>query len=168
MEHDRNPSRWQARLPVAGLATVGLCIAAYLASVQTGLLPAAWDPIFGSASAARVLHSALSRALPVPDALLGAIGYAVEIAADLAGGSERWRTHPWIVLGFGAVALAMALVGLGLVVVQAAVVHAGCTLCLASALISIAVAVIVFTEGEVQAALGPATAALGRRILRWR
>ncbi len=148
-----DPSRWSARIPVAGLALIGFAIAAYLAAYQIGLLAAPWDPLFGAASAERVLHSALARALPLPDAALGAVGYAVEIAADLAGGRRRWLTHPWLVLVFGCIALGMALVGLALIVVQIAVVHAAGTLCLASAVISVGVAGTVAIEGEVQAAL---------------
>ncbi len=149
-----DPSRWSARLPVAGLALIGFCVSVYLAAYQVGLLPAPWDPLFGAASAERVLHSALARALPVPDAAVGALGYAVEIALDLAGGRRRWRTRPWLVLAFGCVVAALALVGVALVLVQIAVVHAGCTLCLGSALVSVGVAGTVAIEGEVQAALG--------------
>lgn len=148
-----DPSRWRARLPLAALAAGGVIVSAYLACVQLGIVSAAWDPLFGSASSARVLHSALSRALPVPDAALGAVGYAVELALELSGGAHRWRTHPWLVLAFGAVAAAMGLVGAALVVVQAAIVRAGCTLCLASAFLSMAVVAWAAASGEVEAAL---------------
>lgn len=147
-----SPSRWTARLPVAALASVGFAIAAYLTACQLGLA-APWDPIFGPAGSERVLHSALARALPVPDAALGMLGYAAELVADLAGGGRRWRTHPWLVLLFGAVVAGLALVGLALIGVQVFVVHSGCTLCLASALLSIGIAGTVAVEGEVQAAL---------------
>ncbi len=148
----RDPSRWSERLAVAALAAAGLAISIYLAAYQLGAVAAPWDPVFGPASSARVLHSALSRALPIPDAALGAIAYAVELAADLAGGSDRWRRRPWLVLVFGAISAGLALVGVALLVVQAAVVRAGCALCACSALLSIAVAFTVAAGGEVQAA----------------
>ncbi len=164
----REPSRWSERLAVAAAAAAGLAISLYLAAYQLGAVAAPWDPLFGPASSARVLHSALSRALPLPDAAVGAIVYAVEIAADLAGGSDRSRTHPWIALAFGAIVAALALVGLSLIVVQAAVVRAGCTLCLCSALISIGVAIAVAAGGEVQAAFRVAWAAHEGRAESWR
>jgi uncharacterized membrane protein len=164
----REPSRWDRRLPVAFAAAAGLAISVYLAAYQLGAIAAPWDPVFGPASSARVLHSALSRALPLPDAALGAIAYAVELAADLAGGGERWRTHPWLVLAFGAVVAGLATVGASLVVVQAAVVRAGCTLCLCSALLSIGIAIAVGVGGEVQAALRAAGSAHEARAESWR
>lgn len=164
----RDPSRCRGRLWIAAAAAAGLAISVYLAAVQLGAAGAPWDPLFGSASSARVLHSALARALPVPDAALGAAGYAAELAADLAGGAGRWRTHPLVVLGFGAIVAAMALVGAALIVVQAAVVRAGCTLCLCSALLSIGVAIAVARGGEVQAAFRVARAERRGRAEAWR
>ncbi len=56
--------------------------------------------------------------------------------------------------------------GVALVVVQIAVVHAGCTLCLVSALVSVGVAGTVAVEGEVQAALRVVRAGWARRHAR--
>src|SRR5512140_3248881 len=153
------PSRWSERLPVAVAAAAGLAISLYLAAYQLGAVAAPWDPLFGPASSARVLHSALSRALPLPDAAVGAIAYAAELAADLVGGDERWRTHPWIVLAFGAIAAALALAGASLVVLQAAVVRAGCARGRCAALLS---------SGAVQAAFRVVSAAHRRRAETWR
>ncbi|HEX9051431.1 MAG TPA: vitamin K epoxide reductase family protein [Anaeromyxobacter sp.] len=164
----RGLSRWRERSAVAIAAAAGLALSVYLAAYQLGAVAAPWDPLFGPASSARVLHSALSRALPLPDAAAGAIGYAAELAADLAGGRDRWRTHPWLVLAFGAIVAALALVGATLVVVQAAIVRAGCTLCLCSALLSIGVAIAVAAGGEVQAAFRVARAAHEGRAESWR
>jgi uncharacterized membrane protein len=137
------------RAVIAGLALAGLAIAVYLTLYQLGIVPTVWEPFFGDGSR-RVLHSPISRLLPVPDASLGAMGYLVEIVTDLIGGRERWRTAPKTVLFFGAVAGAMALFGLLLAAAQAFWLRAGCTLCLASAGISIGIAVLAW--GEVTAA----------------
>jgi uncharacterized membrane protein len=133
------------RVLIAGLALAGLAIAAYLTLYQLGIVPTVWEPFFGDGSR-RVLHSPISRLLPVPDASLGAVGYLVEIVADLIGGRERWRTSPKTVLFFGAVAAAMALFGLLLAAVQAFWLRAGCTLCLTSAAISVGIAVLARKE----------------------
>jgi uncharacterized membrane protein len=135
----RDPSSRRVRLPIAAGALAGACVATYLALVQVGIAPL-WDPIFGG-TARRVLFSALSRALPVPDAALGAFAYVVELALDLAGGEARWHDAPWLVLAFGAVAAALAVTGITLALLQPLAFHAGCTLCLASAAISISLAI---------------------------
>jgi len=125
-----SPSAWEKRLPIAGLALAGLAIAVYLTLYQLGIVPIVWEPFFGDGSR-RVLHSPISRLLPVPDASLGAVGYLVEIVTGLT---------PKTVLFFGAVVAAMALFGLLLAAIQAFWLRAGCTLCLTSAAISVGIA----------------------------
>ncbi len=164
----RGPSRWTERIPVAIAAAAGLAISISLAAYQLGAIPAPWDPLFGPASSGRVLHSALSRALPVPDAVVGACAYALEVLADLAGGSDRWRTHPWIVLAFGAIVAGLGVVAAALIAIQALVVRSFCTLCLCSAAISLGVAIAVAAGGEVQAAFRVAWAAHRGRAESWR
>jgi uncharacterized membrane protein len=136
---------------IAGLALAGLAIAVYLTLYQLGIAPTVWEPFFGDGSR-RVLHSPISRLLPVPDASLGAAGYLVELVTGLIGGRERWRTAPKTVLFFGVVAAAMTLFGLLLAAVQAFWLRAGCTLCLGSAGISVAIAGLAW--GEVRRSLG--------------
>ena len=167
--HRESPSRWRERVAFAVLATIGLVISSYLAAFQLGSVAAPWDPVFGAASSARVLHSGLARALPVPDAVLGAVAYAAEVVTDLAGGAHRWRTHPWLVLAFAAIALALGLAGLALTVVQVTVVRSGCTLCLCSAAMSIAIAAAVLRGDELHAAVATLSANEGRtERLPWR
>ncbi len=167
--YPENPSRWSERVAFAVLATIGLAISSYLAAYQLGSVAAPWDPIFGSPSSAKVLHSGLTRALPVPDAVLGAVAYAAEVVTDLAGGAHRWRTHPWLVLAFAAIAVALGLAGVALTAIQVAVVRSGCTLCLCSAAVSIAIAAAVVRGDELRAALATLSADEdGRARLPWR
>lgn len=133
-----NPSAWRERLPQVGLALVGAVVAGYLTLVQLGVLGPAWDPLFGDGSQ-RVLHSSFSEALPFPDAALGLLAYLADVVLGVVGGTDRWRTRPWPAYLLALVVLGAALGGLALVVVQAAVVHAWCTLCLTSAALSLAV-----------------------------
>ncbi len=159
MSADAGPSRWELRLPVVALDAAGLLVSLYLAAWQLGLAPGPWDPLFGAASSARVLRSGIARALPIPDAAVGALAYAIEGALELTGGTDRWRRHPWLPLLTAAVAAGLGLAGVGLVILQAAVVGAFCTLCLCSAALSVAAAVAVAAGGEPWAAA---------RALRWR
>ena len=95
-----NPSTWSERLPLIGLAVLGFAVAGYLALVQLGSIARAWEPFFGRGSET-ILHSGVSRLLPVPDAALGAAGYLLDAVSGAVGGRERWRTMPWIVVVFG-------------------------------------------------------------------
>ncbi len=134
-----NPSRWSDRWLISALAAAGFGLGAYLAAYQLGALSTIWEPFFGNGSE-RVLHSFVSRLLPVPDALLGAVGYAAEFSTSLLGGATRWETHPWLVMLYGAVVAAIAGTGVLLAIIQLFVIQAGCTLCLTSAALSLLVA----------------------------
>ncbi len=133
-----NPSAWSARARILVLAATGLAIATYLTTYQLGMIATVWDPIFGAGSV-RVLHSSLSRALPVPDASLGAVGYLFDLVLTGIGGEDRWRSRPVVVVGLGVVATGMALASIGLIIFQALVVRAFCTLCLGSAGLSVVI-----------------------------
>jgi len=132
-----NPSTWAQRLPIVGLALIGAGIATYLALYQVGWIRTAWEPFFGDGSR-RVLGSSVSRVLPMPDAALGAFGYLADAVAGVIGGRARWRTLPWIVILFGLAVGPLGAVSILLVILQPVWVGAWCTLCLASALVSLA------------------------------
>jgi uncharacterized membrane protein len=130
---------------VAAPALAGAAIASYLALYRVGITGSVWDPFFGTGSE-RVLTSSLSRALPVPDAALGAAAYLLEVVAELSGGSDRWYRQSWTVLLVGVVSTALAATGVVLIVSQPVLTGTFCTLCLASAAISFAIAALVFEE----------------------
>ena len=135
-----NPSRWPERLVLVGLALVGFGIALYLSLYQLGVFPSVWEPFFGNGSRV-ILHSGLAHLLPVPDAFLGAIGYLVEAISGAIGCSTRWRTRPWVVVVYGIAVGSLGLVSILLFICQPLIFHAWCTLCLASAILSIALVV---------------------------
>jgi uncharacterized membrane protein len=135
----RSPSAWSERVPLLCLAALGLLISAYLGAVQVGAIAQPWDPIFGNASSIRVLHSIPPRYLPIPDAILGVFGYAADLIVGGIGGRERWRYWPGLVLLFGLVIFGLALVSVLLILMQTLYLHTWCTLCLCSALISLAI-----------------------------
>jgi uncharacterized membrane protein len=131
-----NPSRWSERIPVLLIAMLGCGIATYLALYQLEVFSQVWEPFFGSGSRT-ILHSSVSRLLPIPDAALGAFGYALDAFCGVVGGRERWRTMPWIVLLFGIAVGPLGLVSILLVIAQPVAFHAWCTLCLTSAFLSV-------------------------------
>jgi uncharacterized membrane protein len=121
------------------LALAGLGVSLYLAAFQIGLVGRVWDPLFDGGSRL-VLTSGVSRLLPVPDALLGATVYAVDLVLGigLAVGVGR---RSLVASALAAVATAGAVAGIGLAILQPIVARTFCTLCLASTGISIGLAV---------------------------
>ncbi len=131
-----NPSTWSQRLPIVVAAVVGLAIATYLSLFQLNVVPTIWEPFFGNGSR-EILTSSVSNVLPVPDALLGALGYFADAMTGVIGGKRRWKTMPWIVIVFGLAVGPLGGVSILLVVLQPVLFDAWCTLCLASAFISV-------------------------------
>ncbi|MBF6240543.1 vitamin K epoxide reductase family protein [Nocardia otitidiscaviarum] len=130
-----NPSSWSQRLPIVGIALVGFAIATYLALYQYDVVPTVWEPFFGDGSRV-ILDSKLSYVLPVSDATLGALAYLADAVSGAYGGVRRWRTMPWIVVVFGIAVGPLGTISILLVIAQPVLYGAFCTLCLASAVIS--------------------------------
>jgi hypothetical protein len=141
-----SPSAWSKRLPAIVLALIGCAIASYLGIFQLGLLADVWEPFFGNGSRLILKESAVARALPLPDAALGALVYLAEAIAECAGGRQRWRTWPAAVFATGALAAGLALTAIVLVGCQVFWFRAYCTLCLASAACSLLIAGLVAPE----------------------
>jgi uncharacterized membrane protein len=131
-----NPSSWFERLWLVAIALIGFAISGYLALYQLGYVSEVWEPFFGTGSA-DVLHSVLSRVLPIPDAALGAAAYLADGVTGVIGTRDRWRSMPWMVILFGLAVGPLGLVSILLVIAQPVLLHAWCTLCLVSALISL-------------------------------
>jgi uncharacterized membrane protein len=132
-----NPATWSQRIPIIVLAIVGFGIAGYLALYQFRILTTVWEPFFGNGSV-KILNSPVSHVLPIPDAALGAFGYFVDAVAGVIGGPKRWKTMPWIVVVFGFAVGPLGLVSVMLVIFQPVLFDAWCTLCLVTAVISVA------------------------------
>jgi len=132
-----SPSNWSQRLPIVALALVGVGIATYLTLYQYDVVSTVWEPFFGDGSR-KVLDSSLSRVLPVTDAALGALGYLVDAVTGVIGGRRRWRSMPWIVVLFGVAVGPLGAISILLVIAQPVLYDSFCTLCLASAVISLA------------------------------
>lgn len=127
-----NPSAWVQRLPVIKLGIVGMFISRYLAAYQLGYIDSAWDPVFGM-DTIKVITSNVAGYFPVPDAGLGCFAYTIEVLLGLKGGESRWRTMPWMVVGFVLLVVPLGVVSIILVILQPLVVGAWCFLCLCTA-----------------------------------
>lgn len=131
-----NPASWPQRIPIVIVALVGFGIAGYLALYQWGIISQVWEPFFGEGSR-MILTSKISYVLPIPDAALGAIGYLFDAVTGVIGGTRRWKTMPWIVIIFGLAVGPLGIVSIMLVVFQPVLFDVWCTLCLASAVVSV-------------------------------
>lgn len=131
-----NPSAWKERMPIIVLGIVAMFIALYLSAYQFGWVDSVWDPFFGDGTE-RVLDSDLSHLFPVPDALLGGLGYLIDWVFGAVGGTKRYKTLPWavIILGIGIIPFGLTSVFLGLA--MPGIVGAGCFLCAVNTAIAI-------------------------------
>src|SRR4051794_32098569 len=127
------------------LALAGAAISAYLALFELSLIRTVWDPLFGSGSE-QVLTSAPARALPAPDAVLGVAGYLTEVVLVVVAHVTGPAASRRLTIVLGGLAAVMGLTALGLVALQALVVGAWCALCLASALIALAIATVAIPD----------------------
>ncbi len=138
---DYNPAAWLQRVPIVVLALVGFGVAMVLSLYQWGVTDRVWEPFFGRGSHAILRESEISkltmRYLLVPDAFLGAVAYLADAMTGVIGGRARWRTLPWLVVLFGVLVGPLGFVSIFLVIAQPVFYDAWCTLCLASAVVSV-------------------------------
>jgi hypothetical protein len=130
-----NPSGWGDRLPITALSATGLGIALYLGLYQLHVLHRVWEPFFGDGSDMVLRHTPISRVLP--DALVGAFFYFLDLTFSLIGGRDRWRSVPWAVLLQGINSVGLGFAGVGLAILQRVAFGHYCTLCLSSAACSV-------------------------------
>lgn len=123
------------------LALIGTGVATYLALYQLRVIDTIWEPFFGDGSHQILRESSFSRfweRYGLSDAAIGAFGYLVDAVAGVIGGTARWRTMPWIVVVFGVFVGPFGVISIILIVIQPVLYSAFCTLCIVSAVISLA------------------------------
>lgn len=149
-----NPSSWSQRIPICVLALVGFLAAIVLGLYQWKLIDHIWDPFFsapgGLNGSEYVVTSPTSKRMEswfhIPDGVFGAIAYLGDALFGLAGSQRRWQYRPWLVIIFGFDVIPLGIVGVILVATQGLVVGHWCTLCLASAAISLLLVYLAYDE----------------------
>ncbi len=151
---DYNPSSWSQRVPICAIAAVGFLVAIVLGLYQWKLIDHIWDPFFsgteGMNGSEAVVTSKTSKQMEswfhIPDGVFGAIAYLGDALFGLAGSTRRWQYRPWLVIIFGFDVIPLGIVGVILVFMQGFVVGYWCTLCLASAAISLLLVYMAYDE----------------------
>lgn len=151
---DYNPSSWSQRVPICVIAMVGFLVAIVLGLYQWKLIDHIWEPFFsgtgGLNGSEAVVTSKTSKQMEswfhIPDGVFGAIAYLGDALFGLAGSTRRWQYRPWLVIIFGFDVIPLGIVGVILVFMQGFVVGYWCTLCLASAAISLLLVYMAYDE----------------------
>jgi uncharacterized membrane protein len=130
------------RVPIVGLAFIGLFISRYLAAFQLGHIESVWDPFFSGSGGGRngseaVVTSSVSKAFPIADAGFGAVAYILDVLTGAIGDQRRWRTMPWLVLLFGFLIVPLGAVSVYFIIIQPTIIGALCALCLAQAAVTV-------------------------------
>lgn len=137
---DFSPSSWVQRIPIIMLAFIGFYISRYMAAYQLGHIDYVWDPFFigkpqnPQNGTEEIITSYVSKKWPISDAGLGAVVYLFEILTGVIGGTNRWRTMPWLVLLFGLMIIPLGAVSIAFIIIQPIFLNTYCTLCLIAAM----------------------------------
>ncbi len=135
-----------ARWGVAGLSLLGLADALYMLSYTGGLVDSLACPFFGEGCNV-VGRSRHARHFGVPNAAVGAVGYAAMAALALWAGAHPPERRPLPSLGLAAASLSAFLASLYLTWEQAAKVKAWCFWCLSSAAINSLILPVALRDG---------------------
>lgn len=139
------PRRRQRRIALAALSVVGFLDALYMLAYHEGLIDRLVCPFFGE-GCERVGRSPHAVHFGLPNALVGALGYAVMATLAVALGDRPARQRPYPALALGATAGAAAAASAVLTYEQPARVGAWCFWCLLSAALNAAILPLALAE----------------------
>jgi uncharacterized membrane protein len=131
-------SRRARRLAIAGLSILGFVDALYMLAYEERLIDSLVCPFFGEGCNI-VGRSAHARHFGVPNAAVGALGYAALATLALWSGDQPPARRPWPALAVGAIATSAAAASAFLTWEQGAKVRAWCFWCLTSAALNAAI-----------------------------
>jgi uncharacterized membrane protein len=126
------------RWAVVGLAAAGIADALYMLAYHGGLVRSLWCPFFGP-GCDKVGRSSHAVHFGVPNAAVGAVGYATMASLALWAGDRTPEERPWQAFGLGAIAAGAEGVSAFLTWEQAKRVRAFCFWCLTSAVLNVAI-----------------------------
>ncbi len=130
--------RKRARLAIAGLSFLGMADALYMLAYHGRVLDSLTCPIFGQGCNA-VGRSRPARHFGIPNAAVGALGYAAMGLLALASGDARPEQRPLKPVAIGAISIGAFISSIVLTWEQAVRVKAWCFWCLLSTCINLAI-----------------------------
>ena len=131
-----SPSTYVQRVPIVVLAFIAFLVSRYMTAYQLGHIASVWDPLFGDGTEA-IITSSASKAWPIPDGGVGAVTYLIEALSGVIGDRRRWRTMPWLVLGFGLLIVPLGAVSILFIIIQPILFDTWCGQCLVTAVITV-------------------------------
>ena len=131
-EWEEAPAPPVARMAVAVLSLLGIFIAGYLALYKLGYLGVIQC---GTGGCETVQASKYAYFLGFPVAVWGIGAYAALFALAMLGVQPRWMHARWVAVGLFALAGVGVLFSAYLTYLEAAVIHAWCRWCVASAVL---------------------------------
>jgi uncharacterized membrane protein len=129
------PAERIGRLGIAGLSMVGFADALYMLAYDEGLLESLACPFFGEGCNI-VGRSEHAVHFGVPNAAVGAVGYAAMAVLALWTGNKPPTRRPWQLISLAATSLAAFIASVFLTWEQAKKVKAWCFWCLSSAAVN--------------------------------
>ena len=135
-----------ARLTIAGLSFVGIADALYMLAYDEGLIDSLICPFFGQGCNI-VGRSAHAKHFGVPNAAVGALGYAAMASLAIWSGEKLSTQRPIQSLGLSAISLGAFVASVFLTWEQAAKVKAWCFWCLLSAGLNLLILPLALLEG---------------------
>lgn len=142
-----SPMERAARLGVVALSLLGMADAMYMLAYHEGLVDSLACPFFGEGCDV-VGRSSHARHFGVPNAAVGALGYAAMATLAVWAGDKPPERRPWQPLGLAATSAAASAASVFLTWEQAARVKAWCFWCLSSALASLLILPVALREGR--------------------
>ncbi|MBI4317643.1 MAG: vitamin K epoxide reductase family protein [Chloroflexi bacterium] len=135
-----------ARLAIAVLSLVGIADALYMYAYHEGLTDSLICPFFGRGCDI-VGRSAHAKHFGIPNAAVGALGYAAMAALAIWPGNKPPQRRQMQSLGLSAISLAAFVASVFLTWEQAAKVKAWCFWCLSSAGLNLVILPLAVSEG---------------------
>jgi len=126
------------RLGIAAFSAVGVLDALYMLAFDEGLLEHLWCPFLGD-QCEKVGRSEHARHFAVPNAAVGAVGYAAMGSLALWGGTRPASERPSRSIALAGISAGAAAASLYLLYEQKSKIHAYCFWCLLSTGVSLGI-----------------------------
>jgi uncharacterized membrane protein len=136
------------RRAIIGLSLVGMASMTAVTLLQTGIVKHLPDPPVGNFDSDKVNSSDTAYRFGVPDGSISLASLAANITIAAFGGTDRWRTQPWVPLAAAGKAIIEAAAASWYFYQMPAKEKAWCGYCVLGALSNIGIAALTIPEAK--------------------